>query len=106
MSVTLRAVSATERESTAVPAHSLLIQLARAEGRVLALEGTLAHFDALIKSLGSSLAAIRAFAYEQVLVAVPAMTQPLLIAAPLIDEITRAKARRVLARSGFVTVKP
>jgi hypothetical protein len=87
------------------PATQLLIELARAEGHVLALEAVAAHLDARAKALGASLAAIRAFAYEHVLVEPPALTPGPPPATPPIDDMMRARARRVLARSGFKAVQ-
>ena len=93
-------------ESSPSPAETLLVQLSRAEGHVLALEGAFAHLDARAKALGAALAAIRAFAYERVLVQPPTITAPAPVAVPPIDEVTRAKARRALARGGFMRMTP
>ncbi len=77
------------------------IGLARAEAEASAAESVIAMAESRVKVLAGSIARLRALAVQ-----VELLRPDPIAPAPPIDELTRAKARRALARSGFVKVMP
>jgi len=84
----------------------LLVQLSRSEAAVACAESALAFADARIRGLDASLAALKAVAYEVGVLRATVIVEPPKVLPPRIDDLSRAKARRALARSGFALVKP
>jgi hypothetical protein len=80
------------------------VGLARAEAEVYAAESCIAMADSRIKMLAGTIARLRLLAVQVGMV----RPEPIVAASPPppIDDLTRAKARRALARSGFVKVTP
>jgi len=92
---------------TVVPSDQVrlvVVALARAEAEVSAVESSMAFAEARLGSLGAAIATLKALAYETGVLSPPALVQPALASPPPIDDLTRAKARLSLARSGFVRV--
>ena len=95
-----RAMSASQLELE----RDIGIGVARAEAEIYAAESCMAMADSRVRALGATVARLRALAVQVGLLRPePIVHTP---PAPPIDELTRAKARRALARSGFVKVTP
>ena len=85
-------VESTERLDLAIG-----IGLARAEAEVYAAESMLSMFESRVRMVASSVARLRVLALQV------GLRQPEPIKeAPPIDDLTVARARRMLARGGFV----
>jgi|HubBroStandDraft_1064217.scaffolds.fasta_scaffold784463_1 hypothetical protein len=76
------------------------VGLAQAEAEVYAAESCIAMADSRVKMLAGTIARLHLLAVQVGLV----RAEPIIPASPPppIDDLTRAKARRALARSGFV----
>ena len=80
--------------------------LARAEAEVFAAESVLSMVDSRVKALSSTIARLKALALQVGLLRPEPITAPVPTQPPPIDDLTRERARRALARSGFVRVTP
>jgi hypothetical protein len=83
--------------------RDIALGLARAEAEVCAAESVLAMADSRVKALSGTLARLKTLAVQVGLIRAEQIAAN---DAPPIDEITRARAKRALARGGFVRVKP
>ena len=79
--------------------RDIAVGLARADAEVFAAESVIAMADSRVKVIAGTLARLRALALQVGLL----QPAPLVSAAPPpIDDLTRERARRLLARDGFV----
>jgi hypothetical protein len=82
----------------------IAVGIARAEAEVYAAESVVSMADSRVRALAGTVARLRALAVQVGLVRPEPLTEN--TAPPPIDDLTRERARRALARSGFVRVMP
>jgi len=78
------------------------IGLARAEAEVSAAESILSMFESRVRAISSTLARLRALTLQAGVRRPEPITEPQ--PPPPIDDVTAARARRMLARGGFVRI--
>ena len=88
--------------------RELTAQVHDAEAQVYAAEAAMATVEAHVSGLGSRISSLRALAHRVGVLRPKLLTGqvPPAVATPVVDEATRSRARRLLARSGFVRVMP
>ncbi len=80
--------------------RDIAIGIARAEAEVCAAESCVAMVESRVRALAGTIAGLRALALHGDLI----QADPIVAASPPapIDDLTRERARRMLARGGFV----
>jgi hypothetical protein len=89
-------------ESVEALERDIAIGLARAEAEVSSAESVLAMFESRVRAIASTLARLRALTLQVGIRRPEPITQP--VEPSPIDEVTAARARRMLARGGFVRI--
>jgi hypothetical protein len=89
-------------ESVQALERDIAIGLARAEAEVSSAESVLAMFESRVRAISSTLARLRALTLQVGIRRPEPITQP--TEPSPIDEVTAARARRMLARGGFVRI--